>query len=456
MRNGEPAPGPLPDLEISSVADSPFFFHIDRASPRTIGLTFLTLSSFLLLHIVASGKAPGFLDNGEVYFPLNASNSARSLDLDYTMSELQDSHRFLDINCSLLFSHPHPHATSLSLAYTSRALFLTNFTVTNSVNSNEQTFNLTLIPGSRETAAFPVIRKEILGYDTAQLTLTITADFEGVTGGLFRWSFANPAAIQYSIVARSVVSALIGYQLLVYLAWLDWGTEFTTELFLIAIGILGILAGNPLYLFVSKVSSVCLSDHFFLSLFVAVFRLFCLLQVWVIRSQGKSAANPLLLVFLVAFFGVYAAVEAVTGLDHADLIAEAESWSEIHAALESVLIGFHLVYIVFSLVSLWMAAFSWKFAPKRLLMFVGFVGITLGATGFSQIYCIVRQRFLFTVIPSTVYSIAHMSCGAFLLFLMHSDRGVDYRPMKEEGEQGAFVADEATGEDDDVWISRVN
>jgi hypothetical protein len=43
-----------------------------------------------------------------------------------------------------------------------------------------------------------------------------------------------------------------------------------------------------------------------------------------------------------------------------------------------------------------------------------------------------------------------MSCGAFLLFLMHSDRGVDYRPMKEEGEQGAFVADEATGEDDDV------
>jgi hypothetical protein len=120
------------------------------------------------------------------------------------------------------------------------------------------------------------------------------------------------------------MSFLIGYILVVFAFYLKFDSESFTQIFLLVIGITGVFSSNPLTYFIKNTGAGArISDHILMSVFTAVFRLFLLLELEMLRGKSSAPATILVILFGV-FFGFYATVDAAASYDRATHVLQSE------------------------------------------------------------------------------------------------------------------------------------
>jgi hypothetical protein len=337
--------------------------------------------------------------------------------------------------------------TALDVDIASRSVFSKNETVMISVNQHPQTIKLEFLTGTRTSTPFRVMHKEVREFDTAQVRLTLSSDFDSVSGFLFHSSFANPSAFKFSRVARLLLSLLLGYMLIVYFSFLSFDDQLFTELFCVLLGVMGVLSCNPLALFFPSAMSVQLLDHVSIAAFVALFRMFTLFQIEMIR--GRSSSPNVLLVFIAAlFFGCYATVEAGATFDRTMLFAEAEIETIVVLPTEALLINFDCAYGTLFVCWLLMASIhSGGFAAKRLFVISTLTVLGLAAAAFAHVFCIQTSTFAYTLIPTMVYAAVNLVAAAFAVFFLHCEGATYYKPIQATDEE-RLIPDEVTVSDD--------
>jgi hypothetical protein len=206
----------------------------------------------------------------------------------------------------------------------------------------------------------------------------------------------------------------------VYVSCLQFDADSFTQVFCLVLGGLGLLSANPLAL-VPSVAAPPISDH----AFAAALRLFCLVQVGLVRARQRAPPRPRFAVAC-ACFALYAIAEAAAGFDRAQLIADAQTERVVVLPSEELLVAADAVFAAVAVA--WAALALWQTQPPRLrlLVFVAFIAIGLAATVFTHVICLMRNLFAYTVLPSMIYNIAQMTVGAFVLFLMRPEKSDVY------------------------------
>jgi hypothetical protein len=313
----------------------------------------------------------------------------------------------------------------------------------------EQMLNLNYIISDTRSSSFTVLQKEILDYDAVEVKLTVNADFHAIDGLEFRWRFMDPSAVKYSRVSRIIMSILHAYIIAIYISFISFDTFSMTELLCIGIGVAGITASNPMTMFLPSIWQARYLDHALIASYVALLRFFVLLQFEVIRGK-RSSAPWFLIVIASGFFGTHAMVDAAANFDRAQAASSLEM--EFEAALPSEMLGAEFDMLHFAVTGAWMVLAivqSWQFAPKRLFVFVLAALGDMAATAFAQIYCVMSERFSFTIVPEMVHIATHLTTGAFLVWFMHPEGGdIPYEALGTKRSTGnELVMEEMTTRD---------
>jgi hypothetical protein len=180
-----------------------------------------------------------------------------------------------------------------------------------------------------------------------------------------------------------------------------------------------------------------------MALFVAIFRMFCLMQIEMIRTRRKTPFFPICVAAGVCF-SVYATIDSAASFDRAQLVADSEREIEIVLPTENLMVLVHILYgIVCAVWGFLAVRQSAGYCAQRLYVFLAFSAFELAATVFSQVVCVKNHLFSYTVLPGLIYSIVHMMMAAFALFLMHAARHQEYLPIKDTSAAGpSLSADE--------------
>jgi hypothetical protein len=248
------------------------------------------------------------------------------------------------------------------------------------------------------------------------------------------------------------MSFLIGYMLVVFAFYLKFDAESFTQIFLLVLGITGVFASNPLgYFLRSKGTSARISDHILLAVFTAVFRLFLLLELEMLRAHA-AAPKTLLVVLLAIFFAFYATVDAAAGYDRQTHVLQAEAEVPVVLQTETALLALDGSYVAVSLIYLIVAAVQNDGVNVRRLWFFGFAVIaTGGVTLLTQVCFLLLNKYMYSVLSSMLFCSIHITVASMAIFLLHSGGGPEYTEMPKADDPGSMVldADQATDDDDE-------
>jgi hypothetical protein len=427
-------------------------FFVDNATPKSIITTFFILLLLICGHIVASIYCPHVFGFKDTYFAIRSTEVNVSADLDVTLSSIEFRHRFCHLNGTLVRQHPAPSAVRLDLELRSRILFLKNRSMVNALTYGPSLVQVRFEAGSKVSAPFRVLEKEVFDYDAVQLKLTVTGDFDTIEAVAFRWYFVNPLADRFQQISVSLLSLFIGYALVFYVQNLELNNHLFTQIFAIVLGGLGVLASNPFGFLLPKTPFPHMSDHLFITLYIGVLRMFTIVEIELIRAK-KAIPNLLWLATIIILFAGYIGVDALASFDRAQCMAEFTRETSFEIPLDALRASFHLGYSW--LMGIWaLLALMWTGVDqaKRLGVLAVFALIGTAETVVFQFSWPMMQWTVFTIIPQVSHSTVHLVEGAILLFLMRTDRLPEYQPITETKEEigplmDEIIADEGTGDE---------
>jgi hypothetical protein len=296
---------------------------------------------------------------------------------------------------------------------------------------------LTYAPSERSTNFFPVLVLAVPDVGTLGIRMSVHADFSNISGFLFRWCFANPAAPEYERSLKLLMSFLIGSALFVFLLYLQFDAEAFTQTFLIVVGMVGFFGANP----IGYVIPSAIAGHILGAAFHAVYRLFLVVQLELLRTHA-AAPVARMTIMLAALFAAYAAVEAAASYDRESHIAAARSEIAVVFWTEQVLMGFDLVFVACSLVYVIVAALSNEGLNPRRLALIGLSVLAVSVTiVLCHIYFVLTNTFMYRHLPSLLVLSVHTAFASTNLFLMHSGDVKRYGAIADQEKSEAATID---------------
>jgi hypothetical protein len=428
---------------------SPYF--IDNTPISTLLVTFSVAFVFLFFQILSSLTAPKFISSNSEYFNVSEFDSRSTLDFDITLYDLEDVHRFFEISAILIRRAPPKSPLVRELNYSCRPVFFKNYTATNVVLFERGTINVHF--KSRTSDPFCLLQKEVVDYDTAQVRISLTADFRKLDGCELRWTIADPSFVDYSHFLKGCLSVLHIYMLANYLLWLKFGEISLVELLCVILGSSGMISCNPRTIRKDPSSSANFSDHVLFAGYVAMFRMFCLLQLDMIRSRRRSLDWRSVLAAAM-FYALFGYVEASADFDHMQAIYESRTEIQVKLPITKMGLAFFLLHVGVS--TFWIIVAVANCLPhsrRRLVMIILALVAETVATCFGHFFWAQSHKFSYSLVPETMQVTVQMTLGAFVLFLMHpegGDRSLDQKAYTHGTDMLLDEElDEATSDEDD-------
>jgi hypothetical protein len=434
----------FPDVELAPNVGPGSHFFIESAATGSLMTTSLLLVTFLVIHVIGAFRAPLIYAHREEFFSINATNDNASYDVDVTLSKLQLVHRFVVLNASLVRSSADTEKF-LPVDLNTRTTTLKDGKTIAAGSEVRSSAQAHFAAGQPRSYYMHVVRVPIADLDEVQIRLTAATDFSGITGFFFRWDFFTPSADKYIKLSKVLLSVLIGYMLIVFSFYLHFDSEVWSQVYIIVLGILGVFLCNPITYLLPRSPTAPVTDHILLSLFVAVFRLFLVLELEMLRGR-KHAPGILLTVFLALFFAFYATIDAAAAYDRKCHILQSDGAIAVVLQTESALMVLDGVYVAFSLLYLLMAGFSNNGNnPRRLLFFALAVVATGGITVFSHVYAVWADMVAFSVLPQMLFTSVHVTFAAMAIFMLHTSAGEEYEDINAKEEPMVLDIEQASG-----------
>jgi hypothetical protein len=417
LRQGD---GNKKSADVAFSASSPLVSHffIDGASPCSLFGACCLVVGFLAVHSYAILCAPSSLATKQEYFPV-AGESSTSWGIELALSDLLSIHRFVTVNCSVVSKNIESNRTlPIDVSTTKTMLRNSQVVGTQAVERIQRVIRFS--NGLNQSDSFRVTQLPIDGLDSLRLKLSVRLSFPNLAGFAFLWTFANPAVDQYVGVSRLLLGCLVGYMLIVFAVHLQFDSDKFTQVLLLLVGISGVVAANPLR-FVYRPPSY--AEDILLSLFVALYRMFIILQIDALR-RGPLLPNMVVILAAGIFFAIYGAIDATVRCDR-----------QVSWGMRDVLIGCHLGYLGVCSVSLVIAVVVGNVVERARLVFIGFSAVlTCGITLLKDFWLAAEGRGRDWVAPDMGFVAAHVIMAAMALFVMHTDMGAEYKDLAGQGE----------------------
>ena len=383
------------------------------------------------MHNFAAISSPQLFSSKDEFFPLNTTNINDSIDVDITLSQLVPLHRFIHVNGS--FISRNMEQSNVPVTINTKISYLYNFTVIQNEKKDTIDTQLVFNSYSNESTSFEILNKEVVGFDSIQLKLTVKSNYENVAGFKFHWSFNNPSAVKYSKTAKFIMSILLGYMLLVFCFYLKFDSDRFTQIFCIIFGIAGVLAPNP-FSYILGYDSTYILDVALGAIFVALYRMFILSQLQLIRINSQRI-NQGFMVFSSIFFILYGLTDTIASYQRAELVSSSKYIVNEILQSEKVSFVFNIIYILISIIFLVSAYFNSEIISRKFFFFACVVFVSCMATVVAQILLLFVPEAMFSVAPQLFLYANYMTCASFSLYFLHPGGSLEYHQVGAKDDQ---------------------
>jgi hypothetical protein len=376
---------------------------LDTASPRTLITTFLLLVSVILVHLISAFRAPPLIALHESNFAVNESLVNNSLELDLTVRSLRPGHRFIDISAILVRSHPAPLPIKSTYEFSSNTTFILHSAVRSTEAIAHRAIHLQFFQGALHSTPFSIVRRNITDFDGLDISWHLQGQFTSILNCTITWHFLNGHTLKFIRSARFLLSLPIGFFLVLFCWPIQPELDGFTTPFCIVMGLIGLL-GPTTGPHVPGPEATA-SQGFGFAAYISLFRLFCIIQLEMVRANAPWP-RPLLFFGFGLFFGFLAVVDASASLDRA-----------IHPSAPSLLATERLLacstFAHAAAVLAWIRlAHSRDASKRRVCTFGGFAAADVAASALA----------LFRTGPGVVTEVLKAAvptmCGALSLFLL--------------------------------------
>ena len=288
------------DVELDGALSSGPLFYIDKSPLNDVLTTVGVLFLFIFVHIFTAWRTPSYITRDEQFYQLNNTKGTTSVDIDVKMTSLLNSHRFVHVDGSLVRDLEVDTAKIRHVEVTTMITTSKGGNVVATEDSHQTDYNVTFTPDIKESSLFAVIEKRIFNYDSILVKLTVQSNFTDLSGLKFFWSFGNPSGPKYARSSRILMALMVAYMLVIFFNKLQISTEKFSQILLIIVGISSIISSNPVGFFLPSNNIVKILDAVLITAFIAIFRLFVISQLEIIRSSSPSP-SPIFLVIISIF-----------------------------------------------------------------------------------------------------------------------------------------------------------
>jgi hypothetical protein len=303
--------------------------------------------------------------------------------------------------------------------------------------------------GSRTSSSLSLVREPITDFDALRVKVSVTADFADIRSLKFVWRCQNADAAKYLNTSDLLISFLLGYMLIVFVSCLRFDGESFTQCLLIMVGVAGVLSANPLRLIVGDHPVLEVVDSILMAIFNAVFRMFLLVELELLRGRYSAFRKPTMVALAVGF-GVYAALEAAAGYDRHTFIKHVEEEVAVILYSEWALICAHLIYyaVGFAYCSM-LRCTNDEMSPRRIWYICAAMVGTGVTTLLTQVFCVLTNTAMFSIVLQlTLHSIMG-TFAAMSLFLFHTGEDQQYKHIdRVNAEDFTFTVEELSEEDE--------
>jgi hypothetical protein len=202
-------------------------------------------------------------------------------------------------------------------------------------------------------------------------------------------------------------------------------------LFCITLSVAGIFSSNPSVFLFDFGAPFTPADHLLIAVYIALFRLFCLMQFEIVRRNNKDPP-PSVFVIGALFSAVYVTVDAAASIARTPHPRGGERELMPLMAEEKILGFMHAAYAVVAGIGIaraWMALHG--LYRKRISVVAVFVAVDIGASLATQIRNPFMNRYRATVLPAVLHRAVPLSLGAFAVFLLHPRVSRRYEQISE-------------------------
>jgi hypothetical protein len=427
----------------SQRSNSKSSFFTDTASTASFARTALLSIGFLLLHIFAAVCVPPMLATREGLAPLSPYGEKVTNEVSVGLTNLQRTFRTVSVNCSFI-----------SIVKANRTLFVDVASQMQgfrdkrqlSLHTSRLSRNVAFGPSSSISEPFLVARAFVTGVDEIQLQATITSNFSEMKSLLVTWQFFNPVAERYRSSSQILLSILIAMPLLHSWLSVHRAKDSWTQVFLVLIGVTGVLATSPLASYLKCTFADSIAAHAFSAVFIAVLRLFFVREFGLLLNGTPSSVLTGLA--LIAGFAAYAVVDmavsflrehaiASGGGNHVLMSERMQMWADAGFALLLLALGVLLRLP------------SDCADQRRVWLLRCFSGLSLAVTAFADVICPLGALFRQSLMPEMLMLAVHGNIAAAALTFFRFTEGEEYRVIDVGGDAeniGLEVAGEFTTE----------
>jgi hypothetical protein len=428
------------DVELIPKVFSDSTFFLERAQFLQILTSILVFLAFLCVHLSAACHPPTVFSHRETFIPVEPFLGVTSYNVEVSITALRPFHRFVAVNCSLV--------SNSSILERDFEILLTQRT-TRVLNSNpilvDPDENISgvvhFVPGVNLSSSLRVVSSVIADLDELRLRVIAQANYRGIDGFQFRWDFFNPTADSYSKNCELVLSLLMCYITAVFVNYLKFDDEFWTQVALLGVGLSGAISSNPIGHFLSTDSELRITDHFLMGTFIALFRMFLLMELELLRTR-KSAPNHILIGIMALFFLVYLAIDVSANYDRQNVILHTDIDVTEILEMERAVIFMDALYVEVSIIYLIVAVVMNGGVNLRRLTLIGVIIVATGAaTLFRHTYCLLMKVGVFSVGPQIAFTGVHITFAALAIFFLRCYDESEYTSLTPKDEPAIFVVE---------------
>jgi hypothetical protein len=205
------------------------------------------------------------------------------------------------------------------------------------------------------------------------------------------------------------------------------------------------MASNPLN---ARAERVTWSDHVSLAAFVAVLRLFLILELEMLRT-GSRRPRALVAITCAIALGIFAFTEAVASRDRHELVRKSQAHVSVVLRTELACLINEAAYVVLSLFYAIVAVIERGAEQPTCSAFLA-VAVVLagGATLVRHVVFVWLGMLGDSLVPEMVFFSVHVALAALAIFLMHAGADGGHKEMAEHKPTDHFHIDVDEGSDD--------
>lgn len=419
----------LQAVEVNDQSSGDFHgsFFIDLATHDTLKKLFQIYLLFLTIHFIGTCIAPSNFEQSSKVYSINYDPTIKFVEVDVTLSNLQPKNRLITAYGKVLRKDTQ-NDESILLNATSRSMYSYQFVITNLTDPFDFDIHANFVKNEKFSSSFLILNNTVNRYDLIQTRLNIGGDFSNIDGFNFYWTSTNPNSERFLCFAKLSILFFIIYVLIFFVPLRKYRIEVLTQKTLVILLFFALLSSIPItFLVYDKFAYLyeCIS----VSVFIAIFRFFCIIQIN-ITNDGDSTSQQKLITNLIILFLFTSILDSSS---HFLRILEKEKPHELQYSILTVELLNSAVNLVVCAGLIFYCLSSWRRNRDsnlpRMIISISLLLVSSVISIFTEIIALFLKLRIQYIWPEMIFILYHLGTSILFAFLFRPADNLQYEDI---------------------------